>query len=76
MLKVVGYRKVQYTNKANKEVRGTELYVINNETREGVTGYECEKLWLSERIRYRPKVNEEIRVYYNKYGSIDEVQPA
>lgn len=76
MFKVVGFRKVQYTNKANKEVRGTELYVVNDEAREGVTGYETDKLWLSERIAYRPKVNENIRVYYNKYGSIDEVMPA
>ena len=76
MFKVVGYRKVQYTNKASKEVRGTELYVIDDEAREGVTGYQTEKLWLSERVSYRPKVNENIRVYYNKYGSIDEVMPA
>ena len=76
MYKVVGYRKVQYTNKANKEVRGTELYVIDDEAREGVTGYQTEKLWLSERVSYRPKVNENIQVYYNKYGSIDEVMPA
>lgn len=76
MFKVVGFRKVQYTNKVNKEVRGTELYVVNDEVREGVTGYETEKLWLSERITYRPKLNEGIRVYYNKFGSIDEVLPA
>lgn len=76
MFKVVGFRKVQYTNKANKEVRGTELYVVNDEVREGVTGYETDKLWLSERITYRPKLNECIRVYYNKFGSIDEVLPA
>lgn len=76
MFKVVGFRKVEYTNKANKEVRGTELYVVNDEVREGVTGYETDKLWLSERINYRPKQNENIRVYYNKFGSIDEVLPA
>lgn len=76
MFKVVGFRKVQYTNKANKEVRGTEVYVINDEAREGVTGYECEKLWLSERVSYKPKVNENIRVYYNRFGTVDEVVPA
>lgn len=76
MFKVVGFRKVQYTNKANKEVRGIEVYVLNDETRDGVTGYETDKLWLSERISYRPKVNESIRVYYNRYGAIDEVVPA
>lgn len=73
MLKVIGFRKVQYTKKDNKEVRGTEVYVVNDDVREGVTGYECDKLWLSERISYTPKVNDLIRVYYNRYGSIDEV---
>lgn len=76
MFKVVGFRKVQYTNKAGKEVRGTELYVVNDEVREGVTGYETDKLWLSERITYRPKVNENVRVYYNKFGTVDEVVTA
>lgn len=74
MYKVLGFRKVQYTRRNdNKEVRGTELYVVSDTPREGVTGYECDKLWLSERIAYRPTVNDVIRIYYNKYGSIEEV---
>ena len=76
MFKVVGFRKVQYTNKVGKEVRGTELYVVNDEVREGVTGYETDKLWLSERITYCPKVNEIVRVYYNRFGTVDEVVTA
>lgn len=74
MYKVLGFRKVQYTRRNdNKEVRSTELYVVSDTPREGVTGYECDKLWLSERIAYRPAVNDVIRIYYNKYGSIEEV---
>lgn len=74
MYKVLGFRKVEYTRKRdNREIRGTELYVVSDTPREGVTGYECDKLWLSEHSTYRPTVNDVIRVYYNKYGSIDEV---
>lgn len=74
MYKVLGFRNVRYTRKNDgKEVRGTELYVVSDSPREGVTGYECDKLWLSERTTYCPTVNDVIIIYYNKYGSIDEV---
>lgn len=75
MYKIIGYRKVKYTNKQNKEVRGTELYVVDDEPQEGLTGYSCEKLWLSERIQFTPRLDQNIRIYYNRFGSIDEVVP-
>lgn len=73
MYKVIGYKKVKYTNKAGNEVRGIRLFVVHDEPEEGLTGYSCESLWLRETIDYTPRLDENVRVYYNKYGGIDSV---
>lgn len=76
MYKVTGYRKVEYTNKNGKEVKGIELYVVCDEERNGLTGFMTDKLWLGSKIAYSPAVNDQIRVYFNRYGSVDEVVKA
>lgn len=76
MYKVIGYQKVNYTNKAGNLVKGTRLYVVEDTPREGLTGYATESLWLRETIDYVPRLDENVRVYYNKFGGVDSVVAA
>lgn len=75
MYKVIGFRKSDYVNKSGKNIHGTHLYVVSDTPREGVIGYECDRLWLPGHSAYQPAVNDVIRIYYNKFGSIEEVIP-
>lgn len=74
MYKVIGFKPVEYDRKKDgKHVKGTTLYVIDKEQRPGITGFQCMELWMSQNTTYAPVVNDNVKVYFNRYGGVEDV---
>lgn len=76
MYKVIGFKSVEYDRKKDgKHVKGTTLYVIDKESRPNIQGFQCMELWLSQNVAYVPAVGDTVRIYFNRYGGIEDVVP-
>lgn len=74
MYKVIGFKPVEYDRKKDgKHVKGTTLYVIDEEDRPGVVGFQCMELWVSQNCTYAPVVGDNVRIFFNRYGSVEDV---
>lgn len=79
-MKLVGFRKFEYTSKRTGQIYpACNLYVTyppkeNSDT----VGLVCESIFcpVSSLGTYQPKVGDEIKVYYNRYGSVDAIDYA
>lgn len=74
--KVLGIQKVDYVNKANKQVLGTSLHITREDKR--VTGVLCESIFISDRAQITAlptiAVGSMIDIQYNRFGSIEDVK--
>lgn len=74
MYKVVGFKPVEYDRKKDgKHVKGTTLYVIDKEDRPGVVGFQCTELWVSQNCTYAPVIGDNVRIFFNRFGSVEDV---
>lgn len=78
---VVGFRPVNFTDeKTKKNVSGYTLYLLrdpkpDSAAEENVHGQIVEKLFISsEYVNYKPDLNDEIVLLYNKYGKVGSIQ--
>ena len=73
MSKVVGYENKTFKFEDGKSVSGLYLYL--SEERAGVTGISCERVFVSDQKLegYMPVLNDEIEVYYNRFGKPQRV---
>jgi len=73
-MKIIGYQHSNFTVKdTGAKISGYILYL--SEARDGVTGVATERIFLSNnRIgNYVPNLNDNIRIYWNKYGKVDSI---
>lgn len=74
MYKVVGFKPVEYDRKKDgKHIKGTTLYVIDKKQRPGIQGFQCMELWLSQYCSYAPVVGDNVRIFYNRFGGVEDV---
>ncbi len=74
-MKVIGFKDTTYDfKKENKQVIGKTLYLA--EERKTVTGFHCESVFVSEGKLdgYKPALDDEIEVYYNRFGKVQSVK--
>lgn len=73
--KVYGIQDVSYVNKQNKQVDGTSIHILRNDIR--VEGQLAESIFVSDRLDLptirQIKLGDTIDVFYNRYGSIDDI---
>lgn len=73
--RVIGVRNVEF-EKDGRQINGKSVYYTY--TDRNVSGYACDKVFLSERILsdagWNPIVDDEFRPVYNKYGRIADVE--
>lgn len=79
MMKIVGKQDVDYTSrKTNQQVTGVTLYVTCPDSK--VDGVRAESIFISSRSLCYPEVMKlpvgaGIEVYYNRFGSVEDVRP-
>ena len=73
-MKVVGIEKVDYVSKkTGKSVRGKKLHMCLKTENENVKGYQVESAFIPEVVECNVKVGDEVKLFYNKYGSVDAI---
>lgn len=74
-VKLLGIQKLDYVNKAGKQVKGTSLHTV----REGkdMVGQQVETFWISDQYPVPTvkdlKPNMDISIEYNRFGGVDNV---
>lgn len=73
MAKVIGFERKTFNFEDGKTVNGFYLYL--SEQRQGVTGISCERVFVSTNKLdgYTPVLDDEIEVYYNRFGKPQRV---
>ena len=76
-MKLLGYEHVSFQFNDGHSVEGLYLY-LHDEQAKKVTGMKTERVFLSDSkasaCGFTPKLNSNVRVLYNRYGKVDEVQ--
>lgn len=71
---VVGLRRVDFSDDSGKRITGYSLYV-SRDGGPGMQGEECLKIFVSDRVLPSvPGVGDQIQIYYNRYGKVQEVE--
>ena len=74
-MEIIGLKRSKFTPKdSDQEISGYTLYLT--EEREDVQGYAADRVFVSDKKLgpYQPAVGDEVRIYYNRWGKVDEVQ--
>lgn len=73
--KLVGIQKLDYVNKAGKQVKGTSLHTVHDG--KDMDGQAVETFWISDAYPVESvknlKIGMSIDVQYNRFGGIDDV---
>ena len=76
-MKLLGYENVSFAFTDGHTVDGLYLY-LHDEQAKKVVGMKTERVFLSktkaDACHFTPKLNSTVRVLYNRYGKVDEVQ--
>lgn len=72
-MKVIGYQHKTLNFKDGNSIEGYFLYLDTNNP--NVVGIETERIFLSDKKAdgYHPQLEDEIKVFYNRYGKVDSV---
>lgn len=72
ILRVIGYKRVKFTTKDGTEIDGISLYLGEPIPSNLGEGESVDRIFFSaEKLRnfsYRPQLDDEIEVFYNRYG--------
>ena len=79
-MEVIGVKQSDFTtkDKEKREIHGFNLYLSEPISDKYGTGVQTERIYLSEskmeKIGYYPKVGDQVRVLYNRYGKVESVE--
>lgn len=74
-VKILGVRSFDFTTKDGKHFSGTKYFFGEQIVNHG-SGLSCDSFNLSDTYDgYRPRVGEEVQLYYNKFGKVCEISP-
>lgn len=68
---IIGIESVSYTNKQNRPVEGFRVHLTYE--KKGCDGLAVETVFLNTALGYPLSIGQSIKLYYNKYGRIEEV---
>lgn len=73
-MKVLGYQHKVLSFQDGRSVSGCFLFL--GEERNGVTGIATDRIFISDVKAggYQPVLNDEVKVYYNRYGKVDAIE--
>lgn len=80
-MKIIGYRKSDFTTKDGVSVTGYSVYIATEIDPRRGAGVSVERQYLSdaklakEGINLADLLDREVKVYYNRYGRVDSIVP-
>jgi len=77
-MKVIGYKRNDFTGNDGKEIHGMRIYLTTSQASGPDTdGEACESIYMTDdklaRCGYTPKVGDEVNVSYNRYRKPDNI---
>lgn len=74
--KIVGFRKVQFTDPQGRNVSGFSLFLARPAQSPDVVGLETQKIFISSAyVDYNPVENQLVNIAFNRYGKVASVTP-
>lgn len=74
--KVVGYRKVNFTDPQGRTVNGYNLFLARPGSSPSIVGLETQKIFIScQYVDYDPVENQLVYISFNRYGKVVSVDP-
>lgn len=73
---IIGYRDMEFKTKDGDLISGRKFFYtyVQNE----VTGMACDSFFLTKdalaNVGYVPNVNDEVEVYFNRYGKVSQIR--
>lgn len=79
--KVIAIRKVSFKDEKSKEdVSGVSLFLARPSKEGGWQGVEVAKFWLNDNSEvlktYTPTLNQDVKIAFNRYGKIGQIEVA
>lgn len=73
-MKVIGYQHSSFDTRDGNHISGVFLFL--SEERPNVTGVATERIFLSDQklSGYSPKLGDDIRPFYNRFGKVDCIE--
>lgn len=77
-MRIVGYRKSDFTAKDGHEVKGYNVFTEEDITSNG-TGVQCDKIYLSEQkvatmgLNLDELLEKEVAISYNRWGKVSDI---
>lgn len=72
LAKVIGIQKIDYENRQGNRVVGTKLHCVY--PMDVVEGFAVESIFTKTELPQGLKLDSDIVVYYNKYGSVECIE--
>lgn len=74
---VEGFKPVSYqSKKTGRQVEGVSIYLSSDPITPDITGKEVKEIYLSKQASaYSPAIGDQVNVFYNDRGYIDDVVP-
>ena len=72
MVKVIGKKKLDYTNKNGRQVKGTELVYLFVASQ--YEGYNAERVYCPGVLADNVAIGDEVELLYNKLGYVVEIK--
>lgn len=72
MIKIVGKKKLDYINKAGRQVKGTELVYLFVASQ--YEGYNAERVYCPGVLADNVAIGDEVELLYNKLGYVVEIK--
>lgn len=78
-MKIIGYQRADFEGEDGKQVKGNSVYIATAINPHFGAGVRVERLYLTDSKCEREGINlaalldQEIKVYYNRYGKIDSI---
>ena len=74
--KIVGYRKVNFTDPQGRTVNGYSLFLARPAQSPDVIGLEVQKIFISSAyVNYTPQENQIVSIAFNRYGKVSSIVP-
>lgn len=79
-MKIVGIKRSNFTTEDKTEITGYNVYCTYPIEKDKGEGFGTDRLYITDRklqnTGYMPKVGDEIRVEYNRYGKVAGIEKA
>lgn len=76
-MKILGFEHVKFNFPDGRECEGTYVY-LHDDAYTKCTGMKTERVFLSDTkasaCNFIPKVGDKVKILYNRYGKVDEIQ--